>query len=165
MGCDIHCYIEYKDGDSFNDFGGRINPGRNYEMFELMAGVRGEVANALIEPRGMPQDAGSSARYDNTHFIYKGATDDHSIEPEKAEKWVKDGIAEYIYDNQGKPTWVTNPDWHSHSWLTTAEFAKVLRSYKAKAPYSVVEYEAILAAMQSFEDAGFSARLVFWFDN
>ena len=45
MGCDIHLYIEYKnkkvafDGykDNWHSFGQRINPGRNYAMFALMA--------------------------------------------------------------------------------------------------------------------------------
>lgn len=34
MGCDIHCYLEYKpkDSDRWRPHGGRINPGRNYEI-------------------------------------------------------------------------------------------------------------------------------------
>ena len=48
MGCDIHLYIEYKskktefDGYDYGwqSFGGRINHGRNYAMFSLMANDR-----------------------------------------------------------------------------------------------------------------------------
>ncbi len=50
MGCDIHVFIEYSrkpeleksTGRRFWDnFGARFNPGRDYLMFALLAGVRG----------------------------------------------------------------------------------------------------------------------------
>ena len=67
MGCDIHLYIEYKnkmvefDGYkySWHDFGKCINPGRNYVLFALMAGVRnyGNELPVIVPRRGMPEDA------------------------------------------------------------------------------------------------------------
>lgn len=62
MGCDIHVFVEYgtyvdREGNqSWNCVGGRWNPGRDYHMFAIMAGVRdyGD-GNMLFEPRGVPE--------------------------------------------------------------------------------------------------------------
>ena len=56
MGCDIHCYIEYKPAgsDDWSDFGGRINPGRNYDLFAKLAGIRNyDEITPIAKPRGM----------------------------------------------------------------------------------------------------------------
>lgn len=58
MGCDIHMCIEYKPYTDCNwrslavDFPGD----RHYGVFEALAGVRGEDANAVVPPRGLPED-------------------------------------------------------------------------------------------------------------
>lgn len=62
MGCDIHCYVEYRRTDEDGgwwSFGGRINPGRNYSTFSNLAGVRGSLPKTGVEPRGIPEDLGS----------------------------------------------------------------------------------------------------------
>jgi len=56
MGCDIHAYIEYKFSD--NNFtevisDGEISFGRDYELFGILAGVRG-MNKPIISPRGFP---------------------------------------------------------------------------------------------------------------
>jgi len=119
MGCDIHCYIEYKPtgSDSWSDFGGRINPGWMY----------------VCEPVG-----------------------EGCCTPSRAEAWVERGSSRY---KDAEKMFVSNPDWHSHSWLTTDEYASVVEGTGEP------EYEAILAAMRSFEEGGAKARIVFWFDN
>lgn len=160
MGCDIHCYIEYKHPESeiWSDFGGRINPGRNYDLFAKLAGVRNyNEKPPAIPPRGMPADAAYAADGDNKLFITEteGAG---CVTPATAAEYVKHGSV-YVNGSDDKPTWVTHPDWHSHSWLTTEEYAKSVEDS------GEFEYLAILAAMQSFEENGCAARLVFWFDN
>lgn len=59
MGCDIHTYLEYADvtdregqpyWQNFTSNGG----GRDYLMFEILAGVRGG-EQQLFEPRGLPE--------------------------------------------------------------------------------------------------------------
>lgn len=71
MGCDIHSYVEYRDKttglwkmvriyvpyrweperlDLVEPFNGR-----NYELFAILAGVRG-LAQPIAEPRGIPRD-------------------------------------------------------------------------------------------------------------
>jgi hypothetical protein len=207
MGCDIHLYIEYKskkpryDGRESNwaSFGDRINPGRNYAMFGLMANVRNCYSDGklpvLVEPRGMPDDATYSTADDNRMYISEDEGENY-VTMETAEGWVKSGSSTFINNNEGKPTWVTQPDWHSHSWLTTSEFENVLNKYlelesgwhKERVdthnkmverqniqPDSWVyappdmdiepEYQVVLASLKRFEELGYDARIVFWFDN
>lgn len=168
MGCDIHCYIEYKNKDSDKDFwqyfGGRINPGRNYLLFSKLAGVRGgEDAAPKYPPRGMPNTPARESFSGNVMYISEEEGEGH-IDKKTAERWVASECSRYQYNSLGNPVWVTNPDWHSHSWLLTHELEEVLGSV---VPLEIVgvEYAAILAAMKAIESRGFTARLVFWFDN
>jgi hypothetical protein len=207
MGCDIHLYIEYKskkpqyDGreSTWHSFGKSINPGRNYAMFGLMANVRNCYSDGklpvLVEPRGMPEDAGYTATDDNRIYISETESEDY-VSMETAKRWVNSGSSKFINDNDGNPTWVTQPDWHSHSWLTTSEFESVLNKYLeletgwhkvrvdehnkmvereniqpdswAYAPPSIndePEYQVVLTILKRFEELGYDARIVFWFDN
>lgn len=159
MGCDIHLFIEYKtEGfDRWSPFGGKINPGRYYGLFAKFAGVRNYYGiKAISEPRGLPEDAGWRAKSENQLYISNTESEGHAT-PEQAKKWVDAGYSE-IHDTH----WVTNPDWHSHSWLTPNEFEQALNEIK---PEKAFEYFVVLDALRSFEKQGCQARLVFWFDN
>lgn len=163
MGCDIHCYIEYKKptDKQARDFGGRINPGRHYPIFAKLAGVRNyNEVTPIVEPRGMPSDAGYEAQGDNQLYITHTEGDDHAT-PENAQRWVENGSSKYIPNHEGKNTWVTHPDWHSHSWVTADEWEQAI----SVSDQYVDEYKAILAALRSFEAQGYMSRVVFWFDN
>lgn len=162
MGCDIHCYIEYEKGQDWLSFGGRINPGRYYAIFETMAGVRGDQSKALIQPRGIPENIGFTAKHDNLLYITETECEGY-VSKAKADRYVRECGSKYIRDSQGVNRWVTHPDWHTHSWLTTDEFEKAIKT--AKCFGDAPEYSAIIAAMRSFDIQGYPARLVFWFDN
>jgi len=73
MGCDVHMMIEYdRFGGADNEprawwsFGGVIGPGRDYDMFGHLAGVRYE-ENEHIRPRGLPDNLSYDAKdyFDN----------------------------------------------------------------------------------------------------
>lgn len=176
MGCDIHCYAEYRrpaarrhDGElsGWNDFGGRINPGRRYDIFECMAGVRGDDENAVVPPRGLPDHLAYAARSDAWLWIDYNARgecvcgESRYVTQAQAESW---GGFHSDRDQQGRPTRVAAPDYHSHSWLTPTEFEHALLSAEAR-PDDSPEYFALLAALRALESAGNETRLVFWFDN
>ena len=178
MGCDIHMYVEYrerkkvkpKNGEEerWKSFGDRINPGRDYRMFTILAGVRGQSEYSL-EPKGKieRENMGYSSRSDAFLYITEDPTGDGSCNRETAEKYVSYGCK--IIDNN----WVEYPDWHSHSWLSTEEFREALERYKilfkeewGSNGEAGIEYKAILSAMEALEDGGTNeSRLVFWFDN
>jgi hypothetical protein len=207
MGCDIHLYIEYKskkietDGykEQWQSFGQRMNVGRNYAMFALMAGVRnyGNELPVIVERRGFPEDAAYYSSGDNRIYIseekYEG---EHSVTMERAKGWVESGSSKFINNQKGEPMWVTDPDNHSHSWLTTSEFETIInkyleletgwhkervaqhnkmvtkediqpKSWAYNPPVMSIEpqYQVVLASMKRFEELGYDARIVFWFDN
>ena len=189
MGADIHMYIEYTykseiteyekhlsegiEPDKlrnpyWRDFGGRINPGRNYIMFGILSeGVRYNTPNTF-PAKGLPDDLGWSSRDDAFLYITEKGGEENTCTMEQALRWTQSGHRKLINSIDGKPTWVEHPDWHSHSWLTTEEYEKALEYYKDDKDNwgnPLIEYEAILAVMKSIESNGGVCRLVFWFDN
>lgn len=176
MGCDAHVYVEYRKKthreNYWSGIGGRINPGRNYWMFGLIAGVRIDFDESL-EPKGIPNNLSWSANQDNYIWISDVYGDDDDSEYctlEKAQQWASNGRRKIIYDDQGKPQKVEHPDWHSHTWLTTEEFKSVIEIYNEKDSKNEfrnqeVEYEALLSMMENLESNDCEVRLVIWFDN
>lgn len=161
MGCDIHCYIEFKEpgSDSWRPFGGRVNPGRNYAMFAALAGVRGEGPEA----KGLPGDESWEAESGNRLFLTEDGEGDDEASKDMAAKWVANGSSKYIPD-AFNPTWVTHPDWHSHSWATREDWEKALT--RASQSYVTgIAFYAVLVLLKFFETQGHQARVVYWFDN
>jgi len=169
MGCDIHAYIEYgvdyKDKIIMSDFA-RVNIWRDYALFGIMAGVRRDEVQ-LFEPRGIPKDLGFYADYDYYLWVNDEARkneerDGKVCSRSKAEEYVKEwGCA---YKDEQK-TFVSDPDYHTASWLTADEFQQCLDKlttldYRYGSVISP-PLKAIAAAMKVLPNA----RLVFWFDN
>lgn len=162
MGADVHIYpeyaVKYDDKLSWLPLSGRIHGSRDYGLFGKLAGVRG--GQALICPRGLPADAGYEARNDNQLFVYDAAESSEYVKSETAAAWVANGSSEYTDETK---KWVTHPDWHSHTWLTAAEFRRVLEAPSEHAHSD--SYWALLAMLEEMERRGKNARLVLWFDN
>lgn len=176
MGCDIHCYVEYQvsyfgEEPRWASFGNRINPGRDYELFALMADVRNYYSpriEPLYTPRGLPEDVGLSARWDNTLYVTDEERADYgSVTRAVADIWLANNTTTVAKTKgNGVTAAVHHPDWHSHSWLNVDELAAVFRVYRAahKRPVGL-EYRALLSAMRYLKRESTGVRLVFWFDN
>lgn len=169
-------YIEYDEAwdptqnTYWTSFGGSIYTGRNYEMFGLLAGVRG-TAHPLFPKRGMPDDVGYLVRSENMLRIVD-ETDPTKIGAGQcslvnALSWHKNNRCAISTEPDGvTPMWVSCPDWHSHSWLTLEEFSEVLRAYKKLTGYAPSrQYKAVAAAMKALSAGKRKVRVVFWFDN
>jgi len=175
MGCDIHCYIEYKrpEPEGWSPFGGRLNPGRHYGVFAKLAGVRNHPEWGIVpiaEPRGLPEGLAYEADGDSKLFVL----DRDEVESEgcvstaNAERWVAQGSSKFIDGHNGPKTAVTHPDWHSHSWVTLDELVAALGDPKVGLTadsWSRPGYKALVGAMHALRDEGCEVRLVFWFDN
>ena len=61
------------------------------------------------------------------------------------------------------PQWVEHPDFNTPGWLSSREFAQVLRRYQSESKFAGVTAKATLAAMKALEKDKFESRLVFWF--
>lgn len=182
MGCDIHCYIEYKPRpkmptgpvERWFTFGGRMNPGRNYDMFGFLAGIRGD-GPPVVPPsdRGIPDEMAYEAANDWWLFINYADDDENDDDtgmctPTAAKSYHQMG-SRYrgtVTTTDKRPQYVEHPDWHTPSWLTPDEWEQALGLYCALNPQYPVpdEYDAMLAAMRSLEGNN-EVRVVFWFDN
>ena len=177
MGCDIHIVMEYRAAPGAEypapwwwSFGGVCNPGWDYRLFNRLAGVRGPEHGALIPARGLPAAFSSEVHHevllsiaDKPLKVGEVDWEGRAVEREKAEAWVRGGSSQLVrlreYD------YVTHPDYHSYSWLTLGEYAGVLLDLHAMGEQLAPGYWAIQAALATFADRGYEARVVFWFDN
>lgn len=133
MGCDIHAVIEYcrkrQDGDEREPHWmtwATVSPGRNYAMFTAMAGVRGEEGRAIVQPRGIPARVSFGVMNDYYLYVTENTDGDpQSITQEKADKYLAYGSTRH----PTMPQYISGPDWHSASWLTTAEMEQVMTRY------------------------------------
>ena len=180
MGCDIHLRIEQrvkssdtKDWDGVG-FSGQFSS-RIYSMFARMADVRsyGDNYKVKFEPRGLPTDI----CYSSAEQFYMTVTDDegaiewggHYCRKEDAERWVENGYSRWADESHRR---VTDPDYHSYSWLTTQElrmcyddcFKREDGTYKPFADY--VEWLGLVSLCEGIESDGVhECRVVFAFDN
>lgn len=78
MGCNSHLTIEIKqrwDSDTaWSVWALDLPESRDYNLYEAMAGVRGEDEKALVLPRGIPADASQGTAY----WIKRAGEDGHS---------------------------------------------------------------------------------------
>lgn len=172
MGCDIHMYVEYshKDSNYWQGFGGRINPGRNYGMFGVLAGVRGHFKDSFT-PKGI-KDLELSYQCSDDYYldITEDGKGNNETTLERAYEWNKRCGCELKFHGE-KPYRVQHPDWHSHSWMSVKELTKAFNIYKKmeKEEYGTgsvpIEYKVILNIMKTLEKGGYESRVVFWFDN
>ena len=184
MGCDIHLRVErrrkvnpfpndrlqwYNVG-IYGEFSSRI-----YGMFARMAGVRGNGTNKVeFKPRGLPEDMTDWATCES---FYENVTSDKNAidwgknycSKESAERWVEQGYSEWVDEDHRR---VTNPDHHSHSWLTTQELRQCFDDcFKQEDgtmnPYSdYVEWFGLVSLCEGIESTGeYECRVVFAFDN
>jgi hypothetical protein len=186
MGCDIHCYVEYtnkKDDDATSEwrsFLPRVNPGRDYLLFANIAGVRVDNINPVVELRGVPEDAGWRAKWDNYYIINDEDAErceDHDenryVRLATAKEWESYGYSKIVYGTGKSDPYIQSPDHHSHTWLTVDELEEALnrtdnhpeRSKSLGFGKVDAEYRALVAAMRVLEENGFRTRMVIWFDN
>lgn len=71
MGCDVHIHAEIKVGGKWLHYD-QPDCNRDYALFEKMAGVRGEVENAIAAPRGIPKNATATTKFDAKHWDSDG---------------------------------------------------------------------------------------------
>lgn len=154
MGCDIHGYIEFRKGDQarWESFGGRLSLDRNYAMFGLLAGVRrGE---ALITPRGIPRDVGYDVQDDFTIRVTDQYSGDDCCSVGQAHEYINRHGCAWWDDAHDR---VTNPDWHTPSWLTTGEYSEVLRAYNERKSGWEAEAEIEIEAMRTSQPTTYRA--------
>lgn len=187
MGCDIHGFIETRKRVALWFPFAKLYLPRNYEVFARLAGVRGPAELAVVAPRGLPEDASVITIGECTLYVEystDGAKGDRSVGTKEAAEWVNEGRSHYFgaikpatitfTPNDGIPTtWihneglegfpsqVTNPDYHTFTWLTIDELNRAIGNVSGVEP----EYLALSSAMKTLKEGGDEIRVVLWFDN
>lgn len=167
MGCDIHAYIDFddfvmQDGKFFVSCFASLHLRRDYNLFGLMAGVRDEKVK-LFDPRGLPENLSCTTKHNNQLYVSdKNSDEERSCSREDAERWVAGGSsAKWVDDGHN---FVTDPDWHTHSWLNCKEMERVLKVMRWEDYKDQVR--AIVAMMDALNGNNPErSRIVFWFDN
>lgn len=167
MGCDIHTMIEYKAKDrDWQTFSyDTVNLGRDYRMFTAMADVRNYSDDFVpIEAKGLPEDVSHYTISANSFYVVDGDTEDEgSVSRADAERWVRSGDSEWTNDKKWR---VTDPDAHSHSYLSPEEFEQCIEKVSKIVSYTVdPDYKVALAMLKKYKELGYESRIVFWFDN
>lgn len=158
MGCDIHAFIEFREGDRWRPFGGELNIDRDYDLFGAMANVR--TGGAVVPPRGIPEDMAYAADGRWWLYITEAREDYGCVSVETAEQYQRLG-SRVRKDKDGKTRWVEHPDWHTPSWMTAEEFSSALEKSGHRGDVA----NAALAAMFYLDGQSSNSRIVFWFDN
>ncbi len=84
MGCDIHGWVEVRDGGKWVAVREIKDQERNYQRFAALAGVRGEGPPA----KGMPHDISDTVRYHIERCGVDGHSHSHLSLVEAAEIWL-----------------------------------------------------------------------------
>ncbi len=136
MGCDIHAHFEVKINGKWEHYS-VPNIVRCYGLFEKMAGVRGDIKNAIVPPKGVPDNLSVITALD----LEMWDCDAHT------RSWLDcDEIAEVInfHKNLTNDFFIELNEW---GFLFRNSFGG-LNKYRGDYP-------------EEIEDV----RLVFWFDN
>lgn len=142
MGCDIHVHTEVKIDGVWHHYS-TPSPRRNYDLFALMAGVRGrEGITPIASPRGVPEDATALTKWDASLW----GEDGHSHSWLSAHEIAR--VAAYAEAAGWK-------DQRGDSWWESGEFGWLLgNNWSGFVKYPDERPEGL-------EDI----RWVFWFDN
>ena len=137
MGCDIHCHVEIEvDGEWIHYSSPYI--GRSYILFEKMAGVRGDMKNAIFPPKGLPENICKTTALDAKWW----GPDGHSHSWLSEDEYIK--LAEWVKkERPNSPLYMSE----NFGYLYGNNFASFIE-YRDDYPEFV----------QGF-------RIVFWFDN
>jgi hypothetical protein len=174
MGSDIHLFIEYVVPARAFSWANEIFIGRDYPLFGKLAGIRSAEV-PLVAPRGLPFDVS----YDVFANYYSLVVEKHSawnfrgmnfVTEDEAASLLKRGVSHRppagikTTEVTSELEYVSNPDWHSPSWLWCEE---VLSAVSNDIITANAEFHVVVDTLQSIEHHMTNARsrIVFWFDN
>jgi hypothetical protein len=176
VGCDIHMFVEYSSKEPsayqtdqgrkyWSGFADRINPGRDYRMFAMIAECgRCSDIEPVVPNRGMPDGDLGYATADSYWMYVTEEPGEGMTTRARAESWVRTGSSHW---RDAEEKFVSHPDWHSHTWLTVDEYQRVIERYSEEFHEPPgVEYMALFAAMRVLRQGDKNdVRVICWFDN
>ncbi len=200
MGCDIHVFLEKKtsvnnESKWVNIDYWQLNPyhdgvdkyekeydhvpvyrGRNYELFNILAGVRGSGDGIIDEPRGLPEDASITTKKESDGWGSDGHSHSYFTLFELREflennpttmygGMVKPEDAEKIDKGEGTPNswagWVSDESgWVHREWNEPSPLNGIVDNIVERFKDEFYIYDD-----KRYPEKEKSIRIVFWFDN
>jgi len=200
MGCDIHVYLEKKTvinniSKWINIDYWQLNPyydgidkheqqyehvsvfrGRNYELFNILAGVRGGGDGMIDSPRGLPEDVSEVTKKESEKWDSDGHSHSHFtllelrafLEQNPSTRYggmVKPEDAEKIDKGEGTPNswagWVSDTlGWDYREWDEPSPLNGVVKKIDERFREEFYIYDD-----KNHPEKENSIRIVFWFDN
>lgn len=142
MGCDIHGpYLEQIDQNGNWNLVAKLDWWRDYSLFGLMAGVRGDgEGQPCFDPKGFPNDTHWSTKCDYGLYVKKeNDAQEGYCSQAKAAEWIESGCSDVLIEREGEIIMISGPDWHSASWLSTQEVKLLIERYKSAIEATVEE--------------------------
>lgn len=136
MGCDIHAFVEFFDKNSTDTharaFSSNICFGRDYELFGLLAGVRG-FSKSVFPVRGIPKNLSYDAHEKYYIAITDSITSPNILYPHST-KYISRSLASQFVANgesifSEDKNFIVDPAWHTPSWLNKNELIEIRRQY------------------------------------
>jgi len=195
MGADMHLMIDYDTSSKPREWGfilssqrravtpfknsdhvislfpTSISPPRDYQLFTALAGVRAdENEYPLIAPRGFPEVCCSDTFNEFHLCVVSDAQKDvwpRDIRQSDANALLDRGVAHKVMSLGRPAVWMTDPGFHTPSWLSYPEILAALDHCGYVRSELSIEFRIVLASMNMLdEEYGTDhSRLVFWFDN
>lgn len=165
------------------------DPGRNYMLFGILAGVRNRSVTPISEPRGIPKDACKKIKNEKKRWGGDGHSHSYFTAAEllkaKDSTCLMTGffdIKDYLsYKETGQPEqWYDKYQAAGHEVISNEEMEKRSNNiafwggekyvteitwefpYKESAPYF---WETVVPTMAALDPDPENVRMVFWFDN
>ena len=144
---------------------------RDYDMFSILAEVRGNIPFSFKSKGKIPLDDLSHWLVDKRTILIGKEIEDFETKGyctlKTAKEWNKKYNCRIHQLNWKIKNWrVDSPDYHSDSWLTFQEYEQALQYYKDYMFASIpISYLSVYMAMKVFYEAEYEPRLVIWFDN
>ena len=164
MGADIHLVVECADAEDFLQPRGiaLFEWPRQTDLFVAISGLWGGLA--LIPARGFPKPASFLAYKEYGVQVVKSDDVDAmlafpSILEDEALEAIEKGQSQFLPHLKG---FISNPAWSLPSWLTRKEFLNCVEHCGIE--QLSLEADATITMMEFIENAGYHARMVFWFD-
>ncbi|MBN9520674.1 hypothetical protein J0H58_19510 [bacterium] len=190
MGTDIHAFVEFDRGRG-DPFGagadivcfnrGEFFVPNDYDLLNALGDGRSHSLHpdevrrwSLVPPRGLPSNASQTVLDLYYHPVLRPGGQPgrasswwHELPPvtrDDADRWVTEGLSHFA---PVPPARVSNPDWHTPSWLLLAEVYDALAHFGLAAENLPAEFLVVLRVMAEFEAlvGPGRSRLVFWYDN
>jgi hypothetical protein len=107
-----------------------------------------------FQPKGIPSTLSHHVEWKYTLYVNEDGdeTDEYSCSRKSAEGWVESGVSEWCDEEKHR---VTHPDWHTPSWLSTAEVEELVKrmetAQRLTIPAAKKQQQELLAAAPDSE--------------